>query len=169
MKEVIANITTFIKRDLIPNLWYYLVQIFLIVLVVIAFALINIVVRFVTDPLCIKVLRMKENKRGPGMVGLVIALLITTFLLIAAYNLFPQLEPTVIGWAGKNLQKVLTSDKMPDIEALPEKIKDAAQKAVSEPDKDKKTPSKPTPTPKPLKDMPMQIPPAEQPAPATSP
>ena len=70
MKKVVFEITSFIRNYLIPHLPYYLLQIFLIVLMIIAFAIINIIVRFVTDPLCIKVLRMKENKRGPGTIAL---------------------------------------------------------------------------------------------------
>jgi Na+/proline symporter len=117
------EITNLIKHDILPNLPYYLLQIFLIVLMVIVFAFVNIVVRFITDPLCIKVLRMKENKRGPGTVGFVISAVIMVFLLIFAYNAFPQLQPTVIGWTGKQLQKVVTWD----FEGIPDKVNGAPE------------------------------------------
>ena len=115
MKEAIANLTNFMKNDFFTNLPYYMLQVFLLVLVVLIFAGINIVVRFVTDPICYKVLRMKENKSGAGAVAFVLAVFITLFLLVVANNSLPQLRPTVIGWAGHNIQKVLTSDKMPDL------------------------------------------------------
>lgn len=132
MKEFIINITTFLREDFFPNLPFYLLQVFLVVLVVILFAGINILVRFITDPVCYKIFRMKEHKSGPGMVAFVIALVISAFLLMAAYNAFPQMRPTVIGWAGHKLQQVLTSEEVESIKpkltldnlkAAPEKIK----------------------------------------------
>jgi hypothetical protein len=116
MKEAIAGIFSFFRDDFFPNLGYYLLQIFLIVLVVMLFAGINIAVRFITDPICTKVLRMREDKRWPSMIGLFFSAIITAILLIWSYAHVPQMRPTVIGWAGKQLQTLVTWDKLPDLE-----------------------------------------------------
>lgn len=120
MKESVASLLNFFKNDFFPNLPYYLLQIFLIVVMLLIFAGINIGVRMITDPICTKVLRMKEHKRGPGMVGLVITLLICAFLLAWTYSAVPQLRPTVIGWTGEKIQNLFTKvDKLPDLEGVP--------------------------------------------------
>jgi hypothetical protein len=116
MKELIAKIINFFRYDFFPNLAYYLLQIFLVVVLVLIFAGINIGVRMVTDPICIKVLRMKENKRGPGLVGLGISVIITALLLAWSYAAFPQLRPTVIGWTGHQVQKLFhKTEQLPDL------------------------------------------------------
>ena len=123
MKDFVAGIFTFFRDDFFPNLGYYLLQIFLVVLWVLIFAGVNIMVRFVTDPICIKVLRMKEHKRGPGLVGLVIALVLMAFLLAFAYSTFPQLRPTVIGWTGHKVQQLIHwGDKLPDLAVPPAEV-----------------------------------------------
>jgi len=116
MKDFIADVFRFFKNDFFPNLAYYLLQIFLVVLVVLIFAGINIVVRFITDPICTKILRMKEHKRGPAMVGLVIATVITIILLSLTYTTFPSLRSTVIGWMGHQAYHLMTFEKLPDLE-----------------------------------------------------
>lgn len=124
MKEAIAKGLAFFKNEFFPNLPYYLLQIFLIVLVVMLFAGINIAVRMITDPICTRVLRMKENKRGPGLVGMVITLVISSLLLALAYTSLPQLRPTVIGWLGEKVVRLIeTGDRLPDLE-LPGKTED---------------------------------------------
>ncbi len=120
MKEGIAAIIDFIRNDFFPNLAYYLLQIFLIVVLVLIFAGINIGVRMITDPICIKVLRMKENKRGPGTVGLGISVIITALLLMWSYATFPQLRPTVIGWTGHQIQRLFhKTEQLPDLAPVP--------------------------------------------------
>lgn len=116
MKQWIAEGLSFLRNDFFPNLGYYLLQIFLIVLVVLIFSGINIVVRFITDPICIKVLRMREEKRWPGLVGLFFSAIITAILLIFLYGHFPQLRSTVIGWTGEKLEHLITWDRLPDLE-----------------------------------------------------
>lgn len=154
MKEAIIDITSFIKQDILPNLPYYLLQVFLLVLMVIIFAFINIFVRLVTDPFCYKVLRMKEENRGSGMVAFVISLVIAAFMLVVAYNAFPQLQPTVVGWTGNKVQQILTWDWEETIEAVPEKMKnilpkDTEKKAETKADPEKKSEEKPPPSKKP--------------------
>ncbi len=163
------DITHVIEHVILPNLPYFLRQIFLIVLMVIVFAFVNIVVRFITDPLCIKVLRMKENKRGPGTVGFVVSAVIMVFLLIFAYNAFPQLQPTVIGWTGKTLQKVISLDfdsfdkSIPsEVKGVPEKIESGAKKAVK---KVKSATKKEPPAPPKAPPAPPKAPPPPPPAP----
>lgn len=152
MKEAIIDVMGFIKQDILPNLPYYLLQVFLFVLLVIIFAFINIIVRLVTDPLCYKVLRMKEENRGPGMVAFVVSLVVAAFMLVVAYNAFPQLQPTVVGWTGHKVQQILTWDWEETFEAVPEKIKkvlpkDDDKKAETKTEPAKKTETK-TPPPK---------------------
>jgi len=143
MKEFIGSVFRFFRDDFFPNIGFYLLQIFLIVLMVLIFAGINIVVRFITDPICHKVLRMKENKRGPGMVGLVISVIIFVLLLAWVYVAFPQLEPTVVGWTGKQMYRLVNwGDKLPDLAVPPEK-------AVPKPEKIKPQPAQPAPAPTP--------------------
>ncbi len=115
MKEIIGRIFTFFRDDFFPHLSYYLLQVFLVVLLVIVFAGINIFVRFVTDPLCIKVLRMREDRRGPGFVGLFFSTIIMALLLIYSYAHFPQMRPTVVGWVGGKLQQAVVRDELPDL------------------------------------------------------
>jgi hypothetical protein len=120
MKEGLAKIFNFFKNELVPNLPYYLLQIFLVVVMVLIFAGINLAVRMLTDPICIKVLRMKEHKRGPGFVGLVISAIIMAILLMWSYATFPQLKPTIIGWTGHHLQILLNKhDRLPDLTPAP--------------------------------------------------
>lgn len=128
MKQWIADGLSFFRDDFFPNLGYYLLQIFLIVLVVLIFSGINILVRFITDPICIKVLRMREDKRWPGLVGLFLSTIVTAILLIFIYSSFPQVRSTVIGWTGEKLQQIITWDRLPDLE-IP------ADEAVPAPDK----------------------------------
>ncbi|HPQ70756.1 MAG TPA: hypothetical protein PKW95_16650 [bacterium] len=145
MKEAIANGLAFFKNDFFPNLPFYLLQIFLVVLIVLLFAGINIAVRMITDPICIRVLRMKENKRGPGMVGLVIALVITTLLLALAYTSFPQLRPTVVGWLGEKVVRLIeTRDQLPDLD-VPAQTEDVKVPVPEAP----APPPEPTPEPAP--------------------
>jgi hypothetical protein len=140
-----------------------LLQVFLLVLLVIVFAGINIVVRLITDPLCIKVLRMREDKRWPSLIGLVISTVIMVILLIVAYTSFPQLRPTVIGWAGKHLQQVVTWDRLPDIE-MPAGLEPVPKGDVPP---TKKPPTKGKPGGKPAETEPAG--PAKGPPPGSSP
>ena len=120
MKEFVTKVLVFFRDDFFPNLPYYLLQIFLIVVLVLIFAGINIAVRMITDPICHKVLRMREDKRWPGLIGLVIAAVITALLLAWSYTVFPQLRPTVIGWTGHKVQQLLNwGDRLPDLEPVP--------------------------------------------------
>jgi hypothetical protein len=140
MKQWIADGLSFFRDDFFPNLGYYLLQIFLIVLVVLIFSGINILVRFITDPICIKVLRMREDKRWPGMVGLFLSTIVTAILLVFIYNSFPQVRSTVIGWTGEKLQQLITWDRLPDLDIptdeavpVPEKSPPPALKKVGSP------------------------------------
>jgi hypothetical protein len=152
MGKILDKILSFFKYDFFPNLAFYLLQVFLIVLMVLVFAGVNIVVRIITDPLCIKVFRMKEHKRGPGMVAMVITVVICAFLLVISYNAFPQLQPTVIGWTGKQVQKVVTWDWEDAPKQIEKKLKGSMPGTIPDLKKsfDKATPAKQPKEPKPV-------------------
>ena len=116
MADILGRIFAFFRDDFFPNLSYYLLQVFLLVLLVILFAGVNLLVRFLTDPVCINVLRMREEKRGPGLVGLFFSTIIMVFALVFAFSHFPQLRPTAVGWVGEKLQHVIVWDKLPNLQ-----------------------------------------------------
>jgi hypothetical protein len=126
MKQMVYDVASFIRNDLLPNIPFYLLQLFLIVITVLVFTFINVIVRFFTDPVCTKVLRMNENKRGPSTVAFVITLCLTAVLFASMYQAFPQFRPTVLGWAGEKVHRLIFTGKV-KIPKLPQEVLDKAK------------------------------------------
>lgn len=113
MKQILADIGSFFRDDLLPNIGHYLLQAFLILVVLVVFTAITIVVRLFIDPVMFKVFRLREGNRLPGLLSLILSLVILAYVLIFSVNRFAPIRPTVVGWAGENLRELVKENGLP--------------------------------------------------------
>ena len=60
--------------------------------------------------------------------SVVISAVIFVFVLVGAYRVFPQLEPTVVGYVGHKLEAVISSEKIPKPDEVRQMIPQAVKK-----------------------------------------
>jgi len=113
MKRILADIGSFFRDDLLPNIGHYLLQGFMLLVVLIVFVAITIVVRLLIDPLLLKVFRLREDSRLPGFLALVLSLVVLGYALIFAANRFAPVRPTVVGRAGEQLREWVQEHDLP--------------------------------------------------------
>ncbi|MCB1153329.1 hypothetical protein KDL45_06745 [bacterium] len=94
-KGYVEGFISFISDNLLPNMWGILTLLFLTTIAFMLFAGVNIAVRYVSDPFFQRLLRPKTGARAPILLGSVISVIVTYFILKAVYHAFPALHPSV--------------------------------------------------------------------------
>ncbi len=113
MRKFLDTAHDFIVSGMSGDLGDTLAQAFFVLVAVLLFFSLNVVVRFFTDSITLKVMRIREDSPLPSIIALVATAVLFAYALVAANRHIPSLRPTVLGWAGKKIERTFIAPPPP--------------------------------------------------------
>ncbi|MDP8222962.1 MAG: hypothetical protein P9L99_06355 [Candidatus Lernaella stagnicola] len=107
MRKILDEMHNFLVSGFSGDLGTVLGQVFFVVIGVLLFFALYTIVRFFTDPITLKVLRVRDRSPLPNLVALFVSAILFVYMLIGAYRHIPATRQTVLGQAGQWLDRFL--------------------------------------------------------------